>query len=68
MRVFVDDIPVDILPGMTVRHALVAAGWGNGALSLLQVRDEWGNVVGLGGAISDGIRLTTGRSQARNIE
>ncbi|MCL6621027.1 MAG: hypothetical protein K6T55_02900 [Syntrophobacterales bacterium] len=57
MRVYVNDRPVELAPGMRVRHALVAAGFppdGRG----LTVRDEWGHVIGLDGALSDGARIT----------
>ncbi|MBI5440252.1 MAG: hypothetical protein HY900_03460 [Deltaproteobacteria bacterium] len=56
MEVFVDGEPVDILPGMTVRHALLAAGlWAE--LDTVQVYDEWGNVLGLDGALEEGTKL-----------
>ena len=57
MTVFVNDKRVDLLPGMTVRHALTQAG----LLSRLErnerVYDEWGNEVGLAGATYEGMKI-----------
>jgi hypothetical protein len=59
MTVFVNDKPVDILPGMTVKHALAAAGLLKGMESTKtkKVRDEWGNEIGLDGALSEGAKI-----------
>ncbi len=57
MRVYVNDQPVDLVPGMTVRHALVAAGRLDDIRAGKRVFDEWGNEVGLDGALSDGARI-----------
>lgn len=57
MRIYVNDRPVDLAPGMTVRHALTAAGLVAGVNQGLAVRDEWGNELGLDGALADGARL-----------
>lgn len=59
MKVFVDDKPVEIISGMTVRHALIAAGLDLNFLQSLQVRDEWGNLLGHDGALCEGARLRT---------
>lgn len=56
MRVYVNDRPVFVTEGMTVRHALLAAGCGKG-LEMVRVRDAWGNEVGLDGALSEGQKL-----------
>jgi hypothetical protein len=57
MRVYVNDKAVDLFQGMKVRHALTGAGLlvelGKGK----QVYDEWGNEVGLDGALSEGTRI-----------
>lgn len=58
MEVYVNSRPVHLPPGLTVRHALINAG-------LLQeveergfkVYDEWGNEVGLDGALAPGMKL-----------
>ncbi len=57
MRVFVNGASVDLMAGMTVRHALVGAGLPL-PFERLCVRDAWGNEVGLDGALSEGERLT----------
>ncbi len=57
MRVYVNDQPVDLVPGMTVRHALIAAGRLDDIRAGKRVFDEWGNEVGLDGALSDGARI-----------
>lgn len=47
--------PVHLLPGMTVGHALVQLGLlqeGKGAVA--RIRDSWGNLVGLDGALKEG--------------
>jgi len=57
MKVYVCNQPVFISEGMTVRHALLAAGCRE-ELEKLLVRDEWGNEVGLDGALYDGQKLS----------
>lgn len=56
MQVYVNDKPVHLTPGMRVRHALLAAGY-PAVSPHLTVRDEWGHVIGLDGALSDGARI-----------
>lgn len=53
MRVYVNDVPFDLLPGMTVRHALIAAGRLEEVRAGARVLDAWGNELGLDGALSD---------------
>jgi hypothetical protein len=57
MRVFVNEKAVDVLPGMTVRHALISAGL-LGEIGPKKVYDEWGNEIGLDGALSEGMKIT----------
>ncbi len=57
MKVYVNDKPVDILPGMKVRHALIAAGLFEGKIKPRRVLDEWGNEVGLDGALTEGLKI-----------
>jgi hypothetical protein len=57
MRVYVNDHPVDLAPGMKVRHALTAAGFAVRKWPHLTVRDEWGHAVGLDGALAEGVRI-----------
>ena len=57
-RVYVNQKPVDLIAGMTVRHALISA-------RLLEevergdrrVYDAWGNEVGLEGALAPEMKL-----------
>lgn len=57
MRVYVNDILIDILPGMTVKHALISAGLLKEIESGKKVYDEWGNEIGLDGALSEGMKI-----------
>ena len=57
MQVYVNGHPVALLVGMTVKHALIAAGVLEELASGKQVFDEWGQEVGLAGAVSDGMKL-----------
>lgn len=57
MRVYVNGQPVTLLAGMTVQHALIAAGVLEELASGKQVYDQWGNEMGLAGAVSEGMKL-----------
>jgi hypothetical protein len=57
MKVYVDRIPVELLPGMTVRHALIAAGLLKEIEASKKAYDEWGNELGLDGALSEGMKI-----------
>lgn len=57
MRLTVDGKPLELMPGMTVRHALLAR-YGTVDDRLLVI-DRWGNQIGLEGAVSDGMQLHT---------
>ncbi len=57
MKVYVNDKAVEILPGMKVRHALTGAGLSGLPGKTERVYDEWGNEVGLDGALSEGARI-----------
>lgn len=58
MKVTVDGREVLLFPGMTVRHALLAAGRESG-MAGTDVRDRWGNRLGLDGALRDGDQIVT---------
>lgn len=60
MTVHVNDKAVTVAPGMTVRHALIAAGCGQPKIGE-KVRDEWGNELGLDGALHEGMKLALDR-------
>ncbi|MEW6659240.1 MAG: hypothetical protein AB1424_11315 [Thermodesulfobacteriota bacterium] len=57
MRVYVNNKPVELLPGMTVRHALLQAGLLGQIEAGRKVYDDWGNEVGLAGALSAEMKI-----------
>jgi hypothetical protein len=57
MRVYVNDQPVDLLRGMTVKHALLQAELLAEIRSPKKVYDQWGNEVGLDGALSEEMKI-----------
>ena len=57
MKVFINDKAIHVLPGMTVKHALIRAGLLKEIEDSKKVYDEWGNEVGLEGALSEGIKI-----------
>ena len=57
MKIFVNDQLIDILPGMTIRHALIRTGLLKELENLKKVYDEWENEVGLEGALSEGMKI-----------
>ena len=57
MKIYVNDKPVDILPGMTVKHALISAGVLKEMEASKKAYDEWGNEIGLEGALSEGMKI-----------
>lgn len=57
MKVFVNNSEIHLAPGMTVRHALIAAGLFEEVKAGRKAFDEWGNEVGLDGAVSENCRL-----------
>jgi len=57
MRVYVNGRPVDLMRGMTVKHALLQAGFPEEKEISRKVYDEWGNEMGLDGALSEGMKI-----------
>jgi hypothetical protein len=57
MKVYVNQEPIDVLPGMTVRHALISAGLFKEIEASKKAYDEWGNELGLDGALSEGMKI-----------
>ena len=57
MKVFINNKAIHVLPGMTVKHALIRAGLLKEIEDSKKVYDEWGNEVGLEGALSEGIKI-----------
>lgn len=57
MRVWLNDQPIDLVSGMTVRQALIQADLLREIEKGAKVFDEWGNEIGLDGALADGSHL-----------
>ena len=57
MKVYVNDTPVEILPGMTVRHALIGSGLTMEDIAVRKIFDAWGNEVGLDGELAEGEKI-----------
>jgi hypothetical protein len=57
MRVYVNQKPVDLVPGMQVKHALIRTGQEAKIAAGLKVYDEWGHELGLDGALTDGMKI-----------
>jgi hypothetical protein len=52
MRVYVNQKAVEVLPGMTVRHALLSAELLKRLKAGEKPYDQWGNEVGLDGTLA----------------
>jgi len=57
MKVYVNDRPFEVLPGMQVKHALLKAGLLKEIEGSKKVYDEWGNELGLDGALFEGMKI-----------
>jgi hypothetical protein len=57
MKVYVNDREVNLVTGMTVKHALIAAGLVREIEKGRKAYDHRGNEVGLGGALAEGSRI-----------
>ena len=57
MKIYVNDKPVDIMPGMTVKHALISAGVLKQIEASKKAYDEWENEIGLDGALNEGMKI-----------
>ncbi len=57
MRIYVNEQPVEMLPGMKVHHTLIAAGLLDRNEAGEKPYDEWGNEVGLDGALVPGMKI-----------
>jgi hypothetical protein len=65
MRIYVNDHSMELAPGMRVRHALIRAGFPLDLEPGLIVCDEWGNELGLDGALTDGLKIHVKRTQGQ---
>jgi hypothetical protein len=57
VEIWVNDQPVTLLTGMTVRQALMQLDLLGAVEGGLRVFDEWGNQVGLDGTVEEGQRF-----------
>jgi hypothetical protein len=57
MKLWINNRPVELMQGMTVRHALIQADLVKEIEKGSKVYDEWGNEVGLDGAVEEGQRF-----------
>jgi hypothetical protein len=57
MRVYVNQKPVDLVPGMQVKHALIRTEQMAAIDAGLKVYDAWGHELGLDGALADGMKI-----------
>lgn len=57
ISVYVNDEEVNVLPGMTVKHAVVSAGFFEEIEASKKIFDEQGKEVGLDGAATEGMKL-----------
>jgi len=57
MKVYVDNQAVHIYKGMTVRHALLTAGLLEELKAPKKIYDEWGNEIGLDGALTENAKI-----------
>jgi hypothetical protein len=57
MTVYVNNSEVSLVNGMTVKHALTAAGLIDEIKQGKKVYDEMGNEIGLGGALTEGSKI-----------
>lgn len=57
MKVYVNNRPLILFPGMTVRHALIKLGLLEEIERGKRVYDEWGNELGLDGEMGEGMRI-----------
>jgi hypothetical protein len=57
MKMYVNDKPAHLLPGMTVKHAVTHEGLLEELEHGKKVYDEWANELGLDGALSEGAKI-----------
>ncbi len=57
MKVYVNDLEFELVPGMTVKHALIDAGLIDMIKQGKKVYDELENEVGLSGELTDGAKI-----------
>ena len=67
MRGYVSDNPVELFPGMQVKHALIRAGEMTQCAHGLKAFDAWGHELGLDGALLEGMKIFVKENSERNL-
>lgn len=57
MKVYVNDMEVYILQGMSIKHAILSADLYDEIKNGKKVYDEWGNEIGLDGSIYENMKI-----------
>lgn len=57
MKIFVNNKEVFILEGMKIKHAIIAADLFEEIKDGKRVYDEWGNEIGLDGALFENMKI-----------
>lgn len=57
MKIYVNEIEIELLSGMTVRHVMIHAGLLKEVEQGKKVYDQWGNELGLDGALAEGATI-----------
>lgn len=57
MKIYVNNKLIELLPGMTVKHALINSGLLEEIKKGKKVFDEWSNEIGLDGELTEGIKI-----------
>lgn len=57
MKVYVNDREFNLVPGMTIKHALIDSGLIDMIKQGKKIYDEMGNEIGLGGALTEGAKI-----------
>jgi hypothetical protein len=65
MRIWLNEKPLTLAPGMKVREALIQAGLFQEIEQGGKVYDDWGNEVGLDGSLQEGNRYTLEKADSQ---
>ncbi len=58
MKIYVNEIEIELLPGMTVRHALIQSDLMKEIEQGKKVYDQWGNELGLDGTLARNAKIS----------
>ncbi len=65
MRIWLNEKPLTLVPGMKIRDAVIQAGLLQETEKGGEIFDEWGNEVGLDGSLHDGNRYTLKKADSK---